>query len=132
VDADVLVRLFTGDDPDKQRSAMDLLQRANRGEVSLAIAAITVAEVIWVMTSSRLYAIPRMEARTALLGLLQQSEIQIENRSTVFRALELYGTILKDFGDAMVVATMERERANALFAFDRGYDRIPSIERREP
>jgi predicted nucleic acid-binding protein len=49
----------------------------------------------------------------------------------VLRALDLYATTRLDVGDALLIAAME-EGAVDLHSYDRHFDRIPGITRREP
>ncbi len=56
----------------------------------------------------------------------------MERKRAVVRALSLYGGTALDFGDALLVATMEREGARDLYSYDRDFDRFPQITRREP
>ncbi len=50
----------------------------------------------------------------------------------MLRALSLTGSVTLDFGDALLVAAMEREGATDLYSFDRDFDRFPWLNRREP
>jgi predicted nucleic acid-binding protein len=57
--------------------------------------------------------------------------VRTESRSLVLRALEL-AVQVRSFGDAMIAAIMERDGIRAVYSFDRGFDRIDWIDRREP
>jgi predicted nucleic acid-binding protein len=131
VDANVLVRLLTGDDPGKQLRARQLMERAAKGEVELFLAVTTVFDTFVVLTSPNLYGGDRERAAEALLVLASRPGVRVENRATVLRALGLIST-LRTLGDAMIAAIMERDEMRTLYSFDRGFDRIDWIERREP
>ncbi len=131
VDADVFVRLISGDVPSKQEASRLLLSRALDGEVTLHVAASTIAEIVHVLTSPNLYKMPRTVAAVAVRALAELPYLHVENRSTVLRALDLLPAAGK-FGDAMLVAVMEREGIGTVYAYDRGYDRISGVTRLEP
>ena len=132
IDADVLIRVMTGDDPIKQEAGIRLLARVERGELELALAASTIAEVIFVVTSPALYRFDRESAKVGMLRVVQLAGMRVENRATVLRALELYNTLATSFGDAMLAATMERQGSTVVYSYDRGLRRIPGITRSEP
>lgn len=132
IDADVLIRVMTGDDPIKQEAGIRLLARVERGELELALAASTIAEVIFVVTSPALYRFDRESAKVGMLRVVQLAGMKVENRATVLRALDLYNTLATSFGDAMLAATMERQGSTVVYSYDRGLRRIPGITRSEP
>lgn len=132
VDANVFIRFVTGDDAMKQAAARRLFDQAERGEIRLVSPATTIADCVYVLTSSRLYRLPRAAVAARLLSLLEITEIQIPERDEVIKALELFGTTNLDFGDAMIVAAMEASGDRVVFSYDRDFDRFPGIDRREP
>lgn len=132
VDADVLVRLITGDDPVKQAAATALFRRVASGDVVVRAPESVIADTVYVLSSSRLYALSRDRVREALAPLLGLPAFRVRNRSEVLRALDLYATTRLDFSDALLVAAMEQEGAAALYSYDRHFDRIAGIARREP
>ena len=132
IDADVLIRVMTGDDPIKQEAGIRLLARVERGELELALAASTIAEVIFVVTSPALYRLDRESAKVGMLRVVQLAGMRVENRATVLRALDLYNTLATSFGDATLAATMERQGSTVVYSYDRGLRRIPGITRSEP
>lgn len=58
VDADVVVRLVTGDDPGKQAAARRLFDRVEAGDLVVATPVTTIADAVYVLASPRLYALP--------------------------------------------------------------------------
>jgi len=132
VDADVIVRLLVGDDPVKQDAAGRLFDRVDRGELVLATPATTIADCVYVLTSRRLYAMPRAEVAELLAALVERSGLRIPNRAVVLRALRIFGVTNVDFGDAMIAASMESARSRVVMSYDRHFDRLPGIDRQEP
>lgn len=133
VDTDVLVRLITGDDPAKQRAAVLLFHRVSTGQQRLRAPATVVADAVFVLSSTRTYGFDRARVRTALAPLLDMPGFEVGDGAVLRRALDVYVAHPQlDFGDAAIVAAMQLDGAADLFAYDRDFDRVPGISRREP
>lgn len=132
IDTDVLVRFLTGDDPVKQADARALLQRVAAGELVVAAPDTVIADAVYVLSSRRLYGLPRAQVRALLVPLVQLRGFRVNNRRRVLRALDLFGTTNLDFGDALIVASMEDDGVRTLYSYDADFDRIPTVERVVP
>ncbi|MDQ3696020.1 MAG: PIN domain-containing protein [Chloroflexota bacterium] len=88
VDANIILRLITGDDPEKAARCFELFQRASRGEVSLYTSEAIVAEIIYVLSRS-IYHVPRDDVATALAPVLANSGLRMDHKGTVLQALDL-------------------------------------------
>lgn len=132
VDADVIVRWLAGDDPVKQAAAGRLFDRVDRGELVLTTPATTIADCVYVLTSRRLYGLPRADVAEQLSALVERSGLRIPNRAVVLRALAIFGATNVDFGDAMIAASMASARSRVVMSYDRHFDRLPGVDRHEP
>lgn len=132
VDADVIVRFLTGDDPQKQLASARLLERAEQGLVELHTPVTTIADVVHVLTSPRLYRLDRHEVSAMMVALLQAANIKIQNREAVIKALTLFGGSKLDFGDALIAASMLEADINMLYSYDRDFDKLEGLRRTEP
>ena len=132
VDADVIVRLLSGDDPDKQKAAAALFQRVERGALQLTTPITTVADCLYVLCSPRLYNFSRSEAVARLLTLVQLPHFRVKDRRTVIRAMELYVSTTIGFGDALIAASMAVNGSNLIYSYDEHFDRLPGITRKTP
>lgn len=132
VDTDVVVRLLTGDDPVKQRAAEKLFNAVEQGKQWLSAPDTMIADAVYVLTSPRLYHLSRQDVRDILVALVRLTNLRIENKSTVMRAIELFGATNLDFGDTMIVASMRHAGISALYSFDHDFDHIEGIVRSEP
>ena len=132
VDADVIVRLISGDDPEKQKAAAVLFQRVEQGTLQLTTPVTTWADCLYVLCSPRLYAFSRTEAVARLLTLAQLPHFMVKNRSTLIRALQLFATVNIDFGDALIAASMVQNGSNVVYSYDAHFDRLPGITRKSP
>ena len=132
VDTDILIRLLTGDDPQKQAAGQALFESVEQGSLTLAAPATVIADAVYVLSSPRLYAQPRAQVAAMLTRLVRLAHFKIGQRRTVLRALDLYGTTNLDFGDAMIVANMQRVGSPALYSYDQDFDGIQGVTRQEP
>jgi predicted nucleic acid-binding protein len=133
VDTDVIVRFVTGDDSAKQAAAYDLFRRVREGAVTLQAPVTVIADAVHVLASPRLYNLPRAQIAGLLTLLARLPGFHVEMRRTVIRALEIYSARTSfDFGDAMLVASMEMADSRIIYSYDRHFDRVEGITRREP
>ncbi len=133
VDTNIFLRHLTGDDPKKARACFELFQRADRKEVAITTSEAVIAEIVYVLSSSRqLYTLSREEIRARLYPLLCLRGLKIPYRKVYLRALDLYATYSLDFEDAVTIAQMERQKITEIISYDRGFDRVPTVKRTEP
>lgn len=132
IDTDVLIRCLTGDDSAKQAAASALLQKVRDGELIIAAPDTVIADAVFVLGSQRLYRVDRGKIQELLAPLVRLRGFRVQNKRVVLRALELFAKTNLDFGDVMLIATMEEAGANVLYSYDRGFDRIDSVNRHEP
>ena len=135
VDTDVIIRLLTGDDPRKQAAAKALFEQVEQKHLTLAAPDTVIADAVHVLSSPRLYHLPRPQVSSLLTALVRLPHFRVRNRPTVLRALELYATVNRDFSDLLIVASIEQAHASLLYSYDQGFDRfavISGITRREP
>lgn len=133
LDANIFLRYLTADDPLKSAASRALLERVHRQEEQATTVEVIIAEVVYVLSSPRLYRLSRQEIRDRLQPLLVVRGLHLEHKGTVLRALDLYASHSRlDFEDALIVAHMERQGLHELISYDRDFDRIPGIVRIEP
>jgi predicted nucleic acid-binding protein len=132
IDTDVIIRFLTGDDPEKQAAASALFERVEQGEIAISAPDTVIADAIYVLSSPRLYHLPREEIKDLLTPLVCLPQFQLQNRYAVLRALNLYAATKLDFGDTLILASMEQHHSNTLYSYDRDFDGFEGITRVEP
>jgi len=127
VDANVLLRLLTGEPPDFAQRSLRLAERAERGEVTLRLSPIVVAEIVWVLNS--FYRYSRSQIAEVLLPLVTTEGIVLDEADQVIAALNKMATANVDFLDAFLAEVARRE-CGTIVSFDRDFRRldIPWIE----
>lgn len=128
IDTNIFIRYLTRDDPEKAAACRRLFERAKLGEVSLTTSEAVIAEIVFVLSSKRLYNLSRQEIRVRLYPLVSLAGLKLVNRRACLRALDLYGSNNIDFEDALIIAEMERRKITELYSYDEDFDRISGCE----
>ncbi|NJN82008.1 MAG: type II toxin-antitoxin system VapC family toxin [Caldilineaceae bacterium] len=132
VDTNIFLRFLTRDDPEKAEACQTLFQRARSGEADLVTSESVIAEVVFVLSSPRLYDLSRQDIRARLYPLLTLPGLRLPQRETCLHALELYAAFPVDFEDALTTAHMHRQNIAELYSYDKDFDRLPNVNRIEP
>ena len=132
IDTDVIIRFLTGDDPAKQAAATALFEQVEQGLLTVAAPDTVIADAVYVLSSPRLYHLARSAVQELLGALVQLAYFQVQNKPAVLRALELYGSTKLDFGDTLIIASMEQQHSHVLYSYDADFDRFEEISRQEP
>jgi predicted nucleic acid-binding protein len=132
VDTNLFIRLLAREDPAKTQRCLNLLERAQRGEVRLVTSESVVAEVVYVLASPVLYRLSRPDIARLLRPVLEIKGLRIEHKRSVLRALDLYEQSNLDFEDCLSVEHVRRMRLDGIYTYDRGFDRVPALRRLEP
>ncbi len=132
IDTDVIIRFLTGDDPEKQAAATALFEQVEQGLLTVTAPDTVIADAVYVLSSPRLYHLARSAVKELLGALVQLAYFQVQNKLAVLRALELYGSTRLDFGDTLIIASMEQQRSQILYSYDADFDRFEEISRQEP
>jgi predicted nucleic-acid-binding protein len=98
VDATVILRFLMNDPPEMAERSARLMAKAERGEVSLYISLLVLAEVIWVLKSFYRYSMTAIAH--VIISLVSAPGINVDNRELIIRAVELARDRNVDFVDA--------------------------------
>ena len=95
-DTNILVRYLTGDDAKAAAKATEIIRNG------VEVIPETIPEVLYVLTSNVLYAIPRLNAAEAVIDLLD--DISIDREIIIRKALNIYGETRLDYVDCLLIA----------------------------
>ena len=95
-DTNILVRYLTGDDEKNKTKAAEIIKNG------VEVIPETIPEVLYVLTSKILYAIPRPAATVAVLALLD--DISVEKKEKIKQALNIYRETKLDYVDCLLIA----------------------------
>lgn len=132
LDTDVVIRFLTGDDLAKQAQAAVLFQAIEGGQLSVEVPVTVIADAVYVLSSKRLYNLPRAEIEALLTPIVRLRGFKVQPKRAVLRALQLFGSMPLDFGDCFIVGSMEQRGSTTVFSYDRDFERITTIRRQEP
>jgi predicted nucleic acid-binding protein len=124
LDANVVLRFLRNDDARQSPAAAKLFARAKSGQVRLAISAVTVAEIFYVL--ARVYKHTRVEAAARLIPLIQSNALEAEHRKRILDALRRVTLANVDFGDAYLAATAV-ESGDKVASFDADLSSFPDL-----
>ena len=132
LDTNIVLRFLTRDLPEQADRCRDLLIRVDAGEIQVTTSESVIAQIVYVLSSRRAYALPRVRIKELLEPILHLRGLKLERRDTYLRALDLYAAHTIDFEDAMAVAHMERLGITDILSYDHHFDGLPGISRVEP
>lgn len=115
-DTNVLIRVFTRDDPKQFKAAyrvFESLTPDQPGWLSLA----NLMEIDWVLRSR--YGHPRSGVARIFETLLSSEAVVIEQIEMVARALSLYRTAKADFGECLIAASARAAGCERVVTFDK-------------
>lgn len=132
IDTNVLVRPIAAGSADHGARAQRFLRSVAQGSEIVELLEAILVEAVNVLSSPAVYGLPRGTIRDYLSNVIAFPGMQIPHKASCIRALELWAATRIDFPDALLVAHMERTGATTIVSFDRDFDRILGITRREP
>jgi predicted nucleic-acid-binding protein len=116
LDTNALVRLLVEDDAQQAKIIQQLVSFAEQKSITVLVLPEVLLEAVWVLES--VYSVKRAEIIEFLNLLLATSTFALPDVSVVRSAMRLYQKGL-DFADALITSQAKKEKALALFSFDK-------------
>ena len=130
LDTNILLRHLRQDHPDYSPRATALLDRVERGDLRVRLAATVVFETVY--TLHGLYKQPKAAIRDALLPLLELPGMILPGKRRFHQVFTYYVDLNISFADAYHAVLMEELKLTTIISFDRDFNRVPGIQRIEP
>lgn len=130
IDANVILRFLTNDDPVKADACAKLLEKVERNEYRVWLPDLVLADIIW--TLERFYRTSKAEIAELLAPLVSLRGMYCADKESIHRALNIYTRHNIDWTDAFVAAQIVSQGAETIYSYDRDFDRIEEITRLEP
>lgn len=121
VDANVVLRFLTGDPPEMAAKALELMNRAEKGDIGLRVSHLVVAEIVWVLSS--FYRYSKSQIAETLISFLGADGIYAENPALLIQALQDMAEKNVDFADAYLAA-LARAREESICFFDNDFEKL--------
>jgi predicted nucleic-acid-binding protein len=133
LDTNVIIRHLTADNPRQSPLAHQLMQELDVGARSVTLTEAVLVEAVQVLSSKVLYNLPRSDIRQHLRGIIQLRGVVLPRKPRYLRALDLYASTPRlSFVDALLAVYAEADPSLTVLSFDRGFDGLAAVTRREP
>ncbi|MBM3707633.1 MAG: type II toxin-antitoxin system VapC family toxin [Actinobacteria bacterium] len=130
LDANIILHHLLGDHQEHSPRATAYLKRVEQGEIQVRTADTIIFEVVF--TLQRQYHQPKLMIREVLLPLIELPGIILPGKRRFRKVFDLYVDLNLSFADAYHGVLMQQNKINQIVTFDKGFDRLPEIERVEP
>ena len=132
IDANIILRYLTKDDPQKGQKCFELFQKIKNNEIEVTTCGAVIAEIVFVLSSKKLYDLARSEIYLLLLPILKLRGFKIPQKNLYIQALDMYASKNIDFEDALIFTHMKKRKIGQVFSYDNDFDSIEEIKRIEP
>lgn len=126
LDTNFILRFLLQDLPNQFLSTKKIIQNIQE---DLAITDVTLAEVVWVLTS--FYKFSKEETANKIYNLINLPNITT-NKQIIIMTIFLYREFPISFVDAYQIAYAAEEKLEGIYSFDKGLDKIKDVKRFEP
>lgn len=123
-DTNVLVRLFTGDEPAQVRAAEKFLHDCTLAREEVFVSAPVLCELAWVL---RGYGVSKPQMIELLATLLAQEIFRIDREAAVLAAVDRYKNGKGDFADYLIGAIAEDAGCRDTVTFDQALKGAPGF-----
>ncbi len=130
IDANIILRYLTNEPVEQAEGAARLFEAVARGDLEVLLEEVVIAEVLWTLSS--FYRMPRRDIADVLLEVLAERNIHTTDSDAARLALILFSERNLDFADALLAAKALQSDDRIIYSFDRDFDRIQGVIRREP
>src|SRR5690242_3251079 len=93
IDSNVLIRYITRDNPGQSALAGALIDKLEDGSATATTCEAVLLEVVQVLSSRRLYNLPRQDISTYLTHVVSLKGLKMTHKRAYLRALSLYASL---------------------------------------
>ncbi len=130
LDTNIFLRHLLQDHPEHSPRASAFFGRIERGEIQARIADTVVFETVF--TLERTYKQSKRRVRDTLLPLIELPGILLASKGRMRQAFDFYVDHKISFADALHASVALSLGLKEIVSFDRGFDRVPGLDRLEP
>lgn len=129
LDANVILRFLRNDDPKLSPLATALFSEMHRKQCVLVLPQVILAECVYVMSS--FYKTEREAIANALIGIISQAGVQMDERAVALEALKQFAATKIDYADCYLAARA-RFHNEGVATFDRDVRKFDDVQIWEP
>lgn len=130
IDANIILRFLTDDDPIKAAACEALLLRVEAGQEEIYLPDLILADIIW--TLEKYYRVDKNRIREMITPILAIKGLICSGKGRALSALATYTAKNIDWTDAFIAAEMADNGQAEIYSYDHDFDRFPEIGRLEP
>lgn len=130
IDANIILRFLLNDLPEQAERCSLLLQRVERGEETVFLPDLALADIVW--TLEKFYRQPKERIRELMLPLIALRGMRLTSKSVARNALNFYVNKNLDWTDAFIAAGMKASGNREIYSYDKHFDRVEDVSRLEP
>lgn len=130
VDANILLRFLTNDEPNQAAACEALLLRVEAGLEKVFLPDLVIADTVW--TLEKFYKVGKNKIKELFIPILAAEGLICADKGLVLSALAIYSAKNIDWTDAFVAAQMIENEQPEIYSYDHDFDRLPEINRIEP
>lgn len=132
VDTNIFIRLLTADDKQKAKKCLNLFKKADKKEIILTTSESVLSEVVYILSSKKLYNLKRKKIYDLLLPIINIPGLKIDFKNTFIQALKIYSEENIDFEDTLSAAWIKNNKIKQIYSYDKDFDRFKFLKRLEP
>ncbi len=135
LDTNIFLRYLTKTrgQEEKAQACFELFQHVKKGELMVTTCEAVICEIFFVLCSPRQYNLSHDDAVAHVRPLITLGNLKLANKRVYLRAMYIFASApFLDFEDAVIIAHMERQGIKELLSYDTDFDRMTSINRKEP
>jgi len=130
LDTNIFIRFLTDDVPEKVDACEEIFKKAVEKQETLFTTDLVIAEIVWVLES--FYELPKNEIQDKVEKILNTPNLICPHKDLILSALILYSEKNIDYIDAYNALILKENGIEELYSYDKHYDRIDWLTRREP
>ncbi|OPL09316.1 MAG: nucleotide-binding protein [Firmicutes bacterium ML8_F2] len=130
IDANILLKFLSDDDPDKTAACETLLLMVEKGKEKVFLPDLVIAEIVW--TLEKFYKVEKKRIKELLTTVFAAEGLICPDKGRLLSALAIYAAKNIDWTDAFVAVQMIENRQPEIYSYNSGFDQLPEIIRLEP
>ncbi len=130
IDANIILRFLTNDEPVMAKRCQDLLKKAEANLEAVFLPDIILSDIIW--TLEKFYKKHKAEIKALILPIIGLRGIRCQSKDRIRKALTIYTDNNVDWTDALVASWMLSGKQKEFYSFDQDFDKIEGIKRVTP
>lgn len=129
LDTNVVLRFVLADHPTHSPKARELFELAENGSIRLYLSQVSLAELVWTLTS--FFKFSRKQVSATMRGLVLHNGVDIDEQEVALLALERFACVNADYPDCHVSA-LSSTRGQCVVSYDRDFRKFKDIDWKTP